>query len=122
MAVDASALVCYITRFTEENFACLIGVIFIYKAIENVILIGADFPMNTSGGKPDCSCIPPAGDPLSPEAIHDWAQYDRKSCVVSNEISCAGLLELNRDRYFSFSTERSPVWTATSPSTSRTSS
>uniref|UniRef100_A0A8D8C6Y4 Anion exchange protein n=1 Tax=Culex pipiens TaxID=7175 RepID=A0A8D8C6Y4_CULPI len=84
VAVDASALVCYITRFTEENFACLIGVIFIYKAIENVILIGADFPMNTSGGKPDCSCIPPAGDPLSPEAIHDWAQYDRKSCVIFN--------------------------------------
>ncbi|XP_039443935.1 electroneutral sodium bicarbonate exchanger 1 isoform X13 [Culex pipiens pallens] len=84
VAVDASALVCYITRFTEENFACLIGVIFIYKAIENVILIGADFPMNTSGGKPDCSCIPPAGDPLSPEAIHDWAQYDRKSCVLLN--------------------------------------
>lgn len=31
VAVDASALVCYITRFTEENFACLIAFIFIYK-------------------------------------------------------------------------------------------
>lgn len=30
-AVDASALVCYITRFTEENFATLIAFIFIYK-------------------------------------------------------------------------------------------
>lgn len=31
VAIDASALVCYITRFTEENFACLIAFIFIYK-------------------------------------------------------------------------------------------
>lgn len=31
VAVDASALVCYITRFTEENFATLIAFIFIYK-------------------------------------------------------------------------------------------
>lgn len=30
-AIDASALVCYITRFTEENFATLIAFIFIYK-------------------------------------------------------------------------------------------
>lgn len=33
VAVDASAFVCYITRFTEENFACLIAFIFIYKVI-----------------------------------------------------------------------------------------
>lgn len=33
VAVDASALVCYITRFTEENFACLIAFIFIYKVL-----------------------------------------------------------------------------------------
>lgn len=31
VAVDASALVCYITRFTEENFATLIAFIFIVK-------------------------------------------------------------------------------------------
>lgn len=31
VAIDASAFVCYITRFTEENFACLIAFIFIYK-------------------------------------------------------------------------------------------
>lgn len=39
VAVDASALVCYITRFTEENFACLIAFIFIYK----VSILGAAF-------------------------------------------------------------------------------
>lgn len=31
VAIDASALVCYITRFTEENFATLVAVIFIYE-------------------------------------------------------------------------------------------
>lgn len=35
VAIDASALVCYITRFTEENFATLIAFIFIYKVIES---------------------------------------------------------------------------------------
>lgn len=31
VAIDASALVCYITRFTEENFATLIAFIFIFQ-------------------------------------------------------------------------------------------
>lgn len=31
VAIDASAWVCYITRFTEENFATLISLIFVYK-------------------------------------------------------------------------------------------
>lgn len=35
VAVDASAFVCYITRFTEENFALLIATIFIYKVSLN---------------------------------------------------------------------------------------
>lgn len=38
VALDASALVCYITRFTEENFATLISLIFIYKSIEKVCI------------------------------------------------------------------------------------
>merc|ERR1712106_510875 len=40
VATDASALVCFITRFTEENFATLIAVIFIIKAFEKVLSIG----------------------------------------------------------------------------------
>lgn len=31
VAIDASAWVCYITRFTEENFATLVALIFIVK-------------------------------------------------------------------------------------------
>ncbi|ENN75910.1 hypothetical protein YQE_07552, partial [Dendroctonus ponderosae] len=40
VAIDASALVCYITRFTEENFATLIALIFIYKQM-NGTLVGS---------------------------------------------------------------------------------
>uniref|UniRef100_A0A182LYA5 Anion exchange protein n=1 Tax=Anopheles culicifacies TaxID=139723 RepID=A0A182LYA5_9DIPT len=84
VAVDASALVCYITRFTEENFACLIAVIFIYKAIENVFHIGQEYPLNTAGGKFDCSCLPPLGYELTPDAIHQWSQYDLRTCKSLN--------------------------------------
>uniref|UniRef100_A0A2M4CJT4 Anion exchange protein n=1 Tax=Anopheles darlingi TaxID=43151 RepID=A0A2M4CJT4_ANODA len=84
VAVDASALVCYITRFTEENFACLIAVIFIYKAIENVLHIGKEFPLNTAGGPFDCTCLPPAGQPLTPELIHQWSQYGLSTCKAMN--------------------------------------
>ncbi|CAH1175727.1 unnamed protein product [Phaedon cochleariae] len=60
VAIDASAFVCYITRFTEENFATLIAFIFIIKAVENVLAIGKKFPTNTSGFtnfSTDCSCF-----------------------------------------------------------------
>jgi sodium bicarbonate transporter 10 len=46
VAFDASALVCYITRFTEENFATLISVIFIYKAFENLFQIRNASPLD----------------------------------------------------------------------------
>lgn len=39
VATDASALVSYITRFTEESFACLISLIFIVEAFKKVVSI-----------------------------------------------------------------------------------
>ena len=54
VATDASFVVQYITRFTEENFATLIAVIFIIKAIEKVIHIGDKYPMAES----PCYCDP----------------------------------------------------------------
>ncbi|KAH9425947.1 Sodium bicarbonate cotransporter 3 [Dermatophagoides pteronyssinus] len=46
VAFDLSYFVCYITRFTEENFASLISVIFMYKAIEKLLKINRDFPIH----------------------------------------------------------------------------
>ncbi|KAG1685795.1 Sodium-driven chloride bicarbonate exchanger [Nymphon striatum] len=57
VATDASALVCYITRFTEENFATLISLIFIAKAIEELLVIGKHKPLRMHPDIPlECSC------------------------------------------------------------------
>ncbi|XP_029008141.1 electroneutral sodium bicarbonate exchanger 1 isoform X2 [Betta splendens] len=47
VATDASSLVCYITRFTEEAFAALICLIFIYEALEKLFHLGELYPFNT---------------------------------------------------------------------------
>ncbi|XP_023174721.2 electroneutral sodium bicarbonate exchanger 1 isoform X5 [Drosophila hydei] len=78
-AIDASALVCYITRFTEENFATLIAVIFVYKAIENVVIIGKTFPVNQ--GIYDCICTPPL---QSNASVMEFAKYKWDSCELYN--------------------------------------
>uniref|UniRef100_A0A8C4E3D7 Anion exchange protein n=1 Tax=Dicentrarchus labrax TaxID=13489 RepID=A0A8C4E3D7_DICLA len=46
VATDASSLVCYITRFTEEAFAALICIIFIYEALEKLFHLGEHYPVN----------------------------------------------------------------------------
>lgn len=46
VATDASSLVCYITRFTEEAFAALICIIFIYEALEKLFQLGEKHPIN----------------------------------------------------------------------------
>ncbi|XP_037814221.1 electroneutral sodium bicarbonate exchanger 1 isoform X10 [Lucilia sericata] len=78
-AIDASALVCYITRFTEENFATLIAFIFIMKAVENVLKIGKKFPVNQEIY--DCVCTPPPG---SNATILDFAKYEKNYCLANN--------------------------------------
>ncbi|XP_023032623.1 electroneutral sodium bicarbonate exchanger 1 isoform X6 [Drosophila willistoni] len=82
-AIDASALVCYITRFTEENFATLIAFIFIYKAIENVVVIGKNFPVNQDIY--NCVCTPPTN---SNSTILEYAKYNWDNCE-----SYGGILE-----------------------------
>ncbi|KAK2723290.1 hypothetical protein QYM36_001817 [Artemia franciscana] len=64
-ALDISAWVCFITRFTEENFALLIASVYVYKAVENIIKIYHKYPMsppdvmNITG---DCFCTPSGGN------------------------------------------------------------
>jgi len=77
VAVDASFLVCYITRFTEENFATLIAFIFIYKAVENVFSIGKKYPINPHGDAVlnyECFCTPFNGSSVSQNInwYSDW--------------------------------------------------
>lgn len=61
VAFDLSAWVKYITRFTEESFAALISVIFIYEAIQKVLEIQDDYGVDRSPGNPlwdECACMP----------------------------------------------------------------
>ncbi|CAH0726441.1 unnamed protein product, partial [Brenthis ino] len=91
VAIDASALVCYITRFTEENFATLIAFIFIYKAVENVISIGKKYPLKT---RPDevlnyeCYCLP-SNYSRVPEQFN-WTSIDKESCQLYNGTLAGG--------------------------------
>ncbi|XP_052757917.1 sodium bicarbonate cotransporter 3 isoform X7 [Galleria mellonella] len=91
VAIDASAFVCYITRFTEENFATLIAFIFIYKAVENVISIGKKYPLKT---RPDevlnyeCYCLPSNYSNV-PEPFN-WTSVDKETCQLYNGTLAGG--------------------------------
>uniref|UniRef100_A0A8U8CA13 Anion exchange protein n=1 Tax=Geospiza parvula TaxID=87175 RepID=A0A8U8CA13_GEOPR len=75
VATDASCLVCYITRFTEEAFASLICIIFIYEALEKLSHLRETFPVHMHS-KLDlltiyyCKCEPPAHP--SNETLRIW--------------------------------------------------
>ncbi|XP_057676914.1 sodium-driven chloride bicarbonate exchanger-like isoform X1 [Corythoichthys intestinalis] len=64
VATDASSLVCYITRFTEEAFAALICIIFIYEALEKLVHLGVHYPINKNNNlqkltQYSCICMEP---------------------------------------------------------------
>ncbi|XP_045177681.2 sodium bicarbonate cotransporter 3-like isoform X2 [Mercenaria mercenaria] len=57
VAFDLSALVRYITRFTEESFACLIALIFIYEAFKKTFEIEKDAPVHFSPPSRNIGCL-----------------------------------------------------------------
>nr|XP_046274603.1 sodium bicarbonate cotransporter 3-like isoform X7 [Scatophagus argus] len=75
VATDASSLVCYITRFTEEAFAALICIIFIYEALEKLFHLGEHYPVNMHNNLDNltlysCQCSPPAN--ASDKLVQEW--------------------------------------------------
>ncbi|XP_042361977.1 sodium bicarbonate cotransporter 3-like isoform X2 [Plectropomus leopardus] len=75
VATDASSLVCYITRFTEEAFAALICIIFIYEALEKLFHLGEHYPVNMHNDLDNltlysCQCSPPVN--ASEKIMQDW--------------------------------------------------
>ncbi|XP_057683144.1 sodium bicarbonate cotransporter 3-like isoform X9 [Corythoichthys intestinalis] len=77
VATDASSLVCYITRFTEEAFAALICIIFIYEALEKLFHLGEHYPVNSHNMLDNltsysCQCAQPAN--VSAELLQKWNQ------------------------------------------------
>lgn len=76
VATDASFIIKYITRFTEEGFSTLISFIFIYDAIKKMIGAFKYYPIN-SDFKPDyvtmykCECIAPDPGEYKPFSVLD---------------------------------------------------
>ncbi|XP_063165992.1 electrogenic sodium bicarbonate cotransporter 1 isoform X3 [Candoia aspera] len=74
VATDASFLVQYFTRFTEEGFSSLISFIFIYDAFKKMIKVAKDYPINSNFKVNDitlysCTCAPP--DPVNSSLINE---------------------------------------------------
>ncbi|XP_002709774.2 electrogenic sodium bicarbonate cotransporter 4 isoform X4 [Oryctolagus cuniculus] len=106
VATDASFIIKYITRFTEEGFSTLISFIFIYDAIKKMIGAFKYYPINMDF-KPDsittykCECVAPdtvnttafnASAPLAPNTntslynplnltALDWSLLSKKECL-----------------------------------------
>uniref|UniRef100_A0A4W6FQR1 Anion exchange protein n=1 Tax=Lates calcarifer TaxID=8187 RepID=A0A4W6FQR1_LATCA len=64
VATDASFLVQYFTRFTEEGFSCLISFIFIYDAFKKMLKLAHHYPINSDFKMDyitqyDCLCMAP---------------------------------------------------------------
>ncbi|XP_077416561.1 electrogenic sodium bicarbonate cotransporter 1-like isoform X6 [Vanacampus margaritifer] len=90
VATDASYLVKYFTRFTEEGFSALISFIFIYDAFKKMIKLAHHYPINADFHEEhvtqyDCLCMAPTvlennsdftGDPLEGTSIWFWNNTD----------------------------------------------
>uniref|UniRef100_A0A665VTT2 Anion exchange protein n=1 Tax=Echeneis naucrates TaxID=173247 RepID=A0A665VTT2_ECHNA len=88
---DASYIIKYMTRFTEEGFSSLISFIFISDAIKKMVGAFKYYPINR-GFKPDyitaykCECIAPDQGESSVLCMFnltdlDWSQLSKKECV-----------------------------------------
>uniref|UniRef100_A0A5F8GUD2 Solute carrier family 4 member 5 n=1 Tax=Monodelphis domestica TaxID=13616 RepID=A0A5F8GUD2_MONDO len=106
VATDASFIIKYITRFTEEGFSTLISFIFIYDALKKMLSAFKYYPVHTTF-QPDlvttykCECVAPEpanttfnasalpapnntnislDNPLNLTAL-DWSQLSKKECL-----------------------------------------
>ncbi|XP_062970364.1 sodium bicarbonate cotransporter 3 isoform X1 [Cynocephalus volans] len=90
VATDASSLVCYITRFTEEAFAALICIIFIYEALEKLFHLGEIYAFNMNNNLDEltsysCLCIEP------PNPNNETVELWEKQNITAHDISWGNL-------------------------------
>ncbi|KAM4704841.1 sodium bicarbonate cotransporter 3 isoform 10-T10 [Rhinophrynus dorsalis] len=90
VATDASSLVCYITRFTEEAFAALICIIFIYEALEKLFHLGDKYAFNMHNDvelltKYSCVCSEPTNP--SNKTLSMWMENN----ITSSEVPWSNL-------------------------------
>uniref|UniRef100_A0AAQ5Z1T6 Anion exchange protein n=1 Tax=Amphiprion ocellaris TaxID=80972 RepID=A0AAQ5Z1T6_AMPOC len=85
VATDASFLVQYFTRFTEEGFSCLISFIFIYDAFKKMLKLAHHYPINSDFRMEyitqyDCLCMAPAQHGVTPMNA-TWSSLTRAECL-----------------------------------------
>uniref|UniRef100_A0A3B5QHP6 Anion exchange protein n=1 Tax=Xiphophorus maculatus TaxID=8083 RepID=A0A3B5QHP6_XIPMA len=87
VATDASFLVKYFTRFTEEGFSCLISFIFIYDAFKKMIKLAHHYPINSVYSTENitrygCLCMGPTllGEPCPPN--RSWSSLTMSECLM----------------------------------------
>ncbi|XP_061623047.1 solute carrier family 4 member 4a isoform X4 [Phyllopteryx taeniolatus] len=109
VATDASYLVKYFTRFTEEGFSALISFIFIYDAFKKMIKLAHHYPINSDFRMEhvtqyDCLCMAPTvlennsdftGDPLEGTSIWFWNNTDLPMNATWSSLSRTECLKYN---------------------------
>ncbi|XP_037115768.1 solute carrier family 4 member 4a isoform X2 [Syngnathus acus] len=109
VATDASYLVKYFTRFTEEGFSALISFIFIYDAFKKMIKLAHHYPINSDFRAEhvtqyDCLCMAPTvlennsdfvGDPLEGTSIWFWNNTDLPVNASWSSLSRSDCLKYN---------------------------
>ncbi|XP_067858885.1 sodium bicarbonate cotransporter 3-like isoform X2 [Heptranchias perlo] len=98
VATDSSSLVCYITRFTEEAFAALICIIFIYEALEKLFDLGEKFPFNMQDNlealtQYSCACAEPSNP--SNDTLDIWHREN----ISAGDVSWRNLTVSECQRY-----------------------
>uniref|UniRef100_A0A8C1GJT6 Anion exchange protein n=2 Tax=Cyprinus carpio TaxID=7962 RepID=A0A8C1GJT6_CYPCA len=91
VATDASFLVQYFTRFTEEGFSSLISFIFIYDAFKTMLKLAHYYPINSDYKinyvtQYDCMCIAPTEGKIWYLSFSDrlnasWSSLSKKECL-----------------------------------------
>ncbi|NXP75463.1 S4A8 protein, partial [Ramphastos sulfuratus] len=86
VVTDISCLVRYVTRFTEETYASLICLIFIYEALEKLLHLQETYPVHipskldslTTYG---CKCVAPTHP--SNETLHFWESTKTNASTIA---------------------------------------
>ncbi|XP_074908884.1 sodium bicarbonate cotransporter 3 isoform X5 [Buteo buteo] len=99
VATDASSLVCYITRFTEEAFAALICIIFIYEALEKLFHLGEVYAFNMHNDLDKLtlySCVCSEPEKPSNETLQLWSSMNKSvENIVWSNLTVSECLEFH---------------------------
>ncbi|KAM9649395.1 sodium bicarbonate cotransporter 3 isoform 7-T8 [Morphnus guianensis] len=99
VATDASSLVCYITRFTEEAFAALICIIFIYEALEKLFHLGEVYAFNMHNDLDKLtlySCVCSEPEKPSNETLQLWRSMNKSvENIVWSNLTVSECLEFH---------------------------